>query len=82
MIEEGFSESDLLEAIRVRSRILENYPDESRCLVLGYFQISENVSSPLHIVFDYSNDNLVDIITAYLPQNPWWLSPAKRGKVI
>jgi metal-responsive CopG/Arc/MetJ family transcriptional regulator len=37
MIEEGFSEENLLEAITGKCRVLENYPDESRCLILGYF---------------------------------------------
>ena len=80
MIEEGFSERDVLEALAGKSRVLENYLDESRCLVLGYFQSSEGVPSPLHIVCDYSKDQLVDLITAYIPQAPWWDSPTKRGR--
>ena len=83
MIEEGFSESDMLEAIAAgKSKLLEYYPDEARCLVVGRFQISENINSTLHVVFDYSNDKVVDIITAYIPQKPWWVTPTKRGKLI
>jgi hypothetical protein len=44
MVEEGFDEHDLLEAIAGRSRILEHYPDESRCLILGYFRMGESLA--------------------------------------
>ena len=40
----------------------------------------DNVSSPLHIVYDYSNDEVVDIVTAYIPQKPWWETPSRRGR--
>jgi len=53
IIEEGFTESDIIEAVTGKSRILEDYPDQSRCLVAGYFQLTENVRSPLHLVFEY-----------------------------
>ena len=80
MIEEGFGEADLLEAVAGKSKILENYPDESRCLILGQFSLSEGLRSPLHVVCDYSHVMLVDIVTAYIPQRPWWVSPTRRGK--
>ena len=81
MIEEGFGEQDILGAIgSSKSRILEDYPDESRCLIFGHFMLEEKVRSPLHVVCDYSQDSVVDIITAYLPQRPWWVAPTKRGK--
>ena len=65
MVEEGFGEDDLIEALVVRSRVLEDYPDELRCLLLGYFRTSE----------------VVDIVTAYIPQKPWW-PPTKRGRML
>ena len=81
MVEEGFCEQDVLEAIAGRSRILEHYPDEGRCLILGYFRMGERLRSPIHVVCDYSNDDLVDIVTAYIPQRPWWVTPTKRGRM-
>ena len=81
MIEEGFSEENIVEAVTGKGRILENYPDESRCLMLGRFVVSGKVRSPLHIVCDYSRNDLIDIITAYIPQKPWWISPTKRGRI-
>ena len=80
MIEEGFSEDSLLEAIAGRCKVLENYLDESRCLILGYFSMDDKIRSPLHIVCDYSNDEVVDFITAYIPQKPWWQTPTRRGR--
>lgn len=80
MIEEGFTESDMVTALTGKSKILELYIDEHRCLILGSFKISENARSPLHLVCDYSRDEVVDIVTAYIPQKPWWISPSQRGQ--
>src|SRR5262245_16407868 len=80
MIEEGFTESDLVAALTGKSKILELYVDEQRCLILGSFKLSENVRLPLHLVCDYSRDDAVDIVTAYIPQKPWWISPSQRGQ--
>jgi hypothetical protein len=77
MLEEGFAEEDLIEALAGDSRILEHYPDDFRCLILGYFSTGVDVRAPLHAVCDYSNGGLVDIVTAYVPQRPWWLTPTK-----
>jgi hypothetical protein len=72
---------DLLEALGGEGRILECYPSEMRCLVLGYLALTERLRIPLHVVCDYSNPNVVDIITAYVPQKPSWVTPAKRGRL-
>ena len=80
MIEEGFGEQDILEAVSGKSKILEDYTDESRCLILGYFRLGQKTRSPLHVVCDYSQETVVDIVTAYIPQRPWWISPTRRGK--
>jgi hypothetical protein len=82
MIEEGFGEQDVLGAVASgKSRILEDYRDESRCLIFGHFMLDEKTRSPLHIVCDYSQTGVVDIVTAYVPQRPWWVTPTKRGKI-
>ncbi len=81
MIEVGFDERDLLEALGGKGRILECYPSEMRCLILGYFALTERLRIPLHVVCDYSKPNVVDIITAYVPQKPSWVTPAKRGRL-
>jgi len=78
MIEEGFSEEEIVSALTGKSKVIEHYHDESRCLVLGHFG-SGGARSPLHVVCDYSLKGLVDIITAYIPQKPWWVTPTRRG---
>jgi hypothetical protein len=56
------------------------YEEEKRCLILGHFLWNKGRKSPLHVVCDYSNQNIIDLVTAYVPQMPWWISPIKRGK--
>jgi len=52
MVEEGFSEENLVDAVAGKSRIIEDYPNELRCLILGRFLVSEKEPVPLHIVCD------------------------------
>lgn|SRR5574341_34987 len=80
MFAEGFSLNDIVEAVTGKSRILEHYPNSSRCLVVGYFQMSDKVRAPLHIVIEYSSVDEIDIVTAYIPQKPWWVTPWQRGR--
>lgn len=80
MIEEGFSEQDMIKALLEDSRIIEVYKEEKRCLIIGHFLWNKGRKSPLHVVCDYSNQKIIDLVTAYIPQMPWWISPIKRGK--
>jgi len=82
MMEEGFNETNSIEAITDKGRIIENYADDSRCLILGNFHFTDAATSPLHIVCDYSKSDVIDIVTAYIPQKPWWISPTQRGKIL
>ena len=80
MVEEGFSEGNIAEAIE-NGKILENYSDEKRCLIIGSFHFTEKTTSPLHVICDYTNSDIIDIVTAYIPQKPWWTSPIKRREI-
>jgi len=80
MIEEGFDENHLLEALQGKIRVVEAYPEESRYLVLGRFRFTAKVTCPLHVLCDLSNQGIVDIVTAYIPRRPWWTSPTQRGR--
>ena len=82
MIEEGFNEGNIIEAITGKSKIIEDYSDDCRCLILGRFLFMHSTTSSLHVICDYSRTDLVDIVTAYIPQKPWWISPTKRGKIL
>lgn len=78
MIEEGFDENHLVEALTGKLQLLEEYEDEERCLVLGRFSFTSSTRSPLHVVCAVSHEQNVDIVTAYIPQRPWWISPTQR----
>ena len=80
MIEEGFDENQMVEALRGRIRVLEEYPDEHRSLVLGRFYFTATTTSALHVLCDLSDESVLDIVTAYIPQRPWWVTPAQRGR--
>ena len=80
MIEEGFDEQQLVEALRGRIRVLEEYPDEHRSLVLARFHFTPTATSALHVLCDVSDERVLDIVTAYVPQRPWWVTPAQRGR--
>lgn len=79
MVEEGFDEAHLVAAIRGRLVLVEDYADEDRHLVLGHFHFSLGARSPLHLVCEFPDPDFVDIVTAYIPQSPWWASPTQRG---
>lgn len=67
-------------AILGESRIIEMYDEDKRCLILGHFLWDDRIKSSIHLVCDYSNRKLIDIVTAYIPQRPWWVSPTQRGR--
>lgn len=80
MIEEGFDENQLIEALSGRIKVLEEYPTENRCLVLGRFRYTATTTCALHVLCDLTNENVLDIVTAYVPQRPWWVTPTQRGR--
>jgi hypothetical protein len=81
MLEEGFDEGNIIEVLTGRGRrILEEYPEQHRCLVLGSCVIGAKRHIHLHVVCDLSDEEVLDIVTAYLPQLPWWVTPSRRGQ--
>lgn len=80
MIEEGFDERQMLGALAGKLTLVEAYEDEARYLILGHFHFTPKRRSPLHVLCDVSLTNVVDIVTAYIPQRPWWRSPTERGR--
>ncbi len=81
MLEEGFDEGNIIEILTGRGhKILEEYPEQQRCLILGSCPVGQKTRMHLHVVCDYSNEEVLDIVTAYIPQRPWWVTPSKRGQ--
>ncbi len=79
MFAEGFSVSDAIAVLTGKLRMLERYPEQARCLVLGYYQMSATVCAPLHIVVEHSSLDEIEIITAYIPEKPVWVTPWQRA---
>lgn len=78
MVEEGFELSHCEEAL-LNGRVLEEYPKEHRCLILGTFHWTPTTTDHLHVVVDYSDPNWLDFVTAYIPRSPVWEAPDRRG---
>ena len=72
-----------IEAALVQGEILEAYPDDPRgesCLVLGYADVK-----PIHAVLGWASirgedENILRIITVYIPQPPKWNDPQTRRR--
>jgi hypothetical protein len=79
MFKEGFGEDQVVEAV-MTGRVLEEYPQDCRCLIVGYPHLEGERPIPLHVVCDYYDPEWVDIVTAYVPQKPWWDTPTRRGR--
>lgn len=72
---DGLSMADMLHAIRT-GKIIERYPDRSRCLIFG-----RNADAlPVHVVVDFGAGRSVDIVTTYVPQRDQWIRRQIRKK--
>ena len=67
---EGFTELDVVRAVEY-GRELAVYPEDARMLVLGYIVVSPRLKLPLHVVLEYRKSRFVDIVTAFIPKEPY-----------
>ncbi len=66
---EGFTETDIVQTV-LYGRELMRYWEDERLLVLGYLPVSASVKIPLHVVLEYRTHRWVDVVTAFIPQDP------------
>jgi hypothetical protein len=69
--------AEVEEALRDRSGIIEDYPDDKRgpsCLILGF----TNAARPLHVQVSYADRPLLKIITLYEPDSDHWIDLRQR----
>ncbi len=66
---EGFTELDMVRAIEY-GRELAVYPEDARMLVLGYIVVSPRLKLPLHVVLEYARPRFLDVVTAFIPNEP------------
>ena len=50
--------------------VIEEYPERARCLVFSMLPDD----TPLHVVCDYSQGNVLLIVTVYIPDDREWIS--------
>ncbi len=77
MLQEGFTEWDVLKALEW-GRELAIYPEDGRILVLGYMVFPPRLRIPLHVVLDYTPPRRVDIVTAFIPKEPYRVYSRRR----
>jgi hypothetical protein len=74
---EGFSEQDMVEVMLTGNELLHYWQDK-RLLVLGYIELSSTVKIPLHVVMEYGKPRWVDIVTAFIPEEPHQITSRAR----
>jgi hypothetical protein len=74
---DGIAPEDAVHAI-LTGEVIEEYPDRQRVLVFAV--LPDNV--PLHVVCDYSQTNVLLIVTVYIPDERQWIGfrVRKKGK--
>ena len=70
---EGVTPEDAVYIV-LNGNIIERSPERKRTLVFG--MMTSNI--PLHVVCDYSNDDLILIPTVYIPSRRRWVSSQRR----
>jgi hypothetical protein len=79
-ISEGFTEADIVATLE-HGREIAVYPEDSRMLILGYICVS-TIKIPLHVVVDYSLYRWLDVVTAFIPENPYRVISRERVAIL
>jgi len=72
---DGVTPDDLVHVV-LTGEIIEEYPKRKRVLVYGMMTIN----IPLHVVCDYSNDDLILIPTVYIPSRRRWVFRRRKTR--
>jgi len=73
----NISIAEIEEAVRYRSEMIEDYPDDKygpSCLILGFTKAGR----PLHLQCSYPSRKIIKIITLYEPNPNYWLDFRER----
>ena len=74
-LKDGVTGGDILYVIE-HGEIIEEYPERKRCLIFA----TTRSGIPLHIVVDYSCEDELQVVTAYIPNRRKWIAYRKRRK--
>lgn len=72
---DGLSPRDIKDII-INGKVIESYPERERYLIYG--TLSDDM--PVHVVIDYSDDELIVVVTAYIPDEREWIAFQKRKR--
>ena len=73
-LKEGFERKHIEEAI-FSGKIIEIYPEEKRLLICGKITLSQRYQFYLHVVCEYSDEEYLELITSYIPDEKLWSKP-------
>ena len=74
---DGLSPVDIKE-ILLTGKIIESYPERERHLIYGILPNTNDL--PVHVVVDYSDNEQVVAVTAYIPDEREWIAFQKRRR--
>ncbi len=73
---DGVEPEDIVYVL-LNGKVIEQYPERNRLLVYG--KMLNNV--PLHIVCNYSDSELLYIVTVYIPSSIEWIANFQKRKL-
>lgn len=79
-LKEGFDRKNMVEAV-MNGKIIEDYFDEQRCLVCGATKLTEKTMIYLHIICEYFDEEYIEFVTAYIPDDTIWKNPPFRRRI-
>ena len=74
-VKDGLSPRDIKNVI-LTGKIIESYPERERHLIYGV--LSNDMS--VHVVIDYSDNELIVAVTTYIPNEREWIAFQKRKR--
>lgn len=78
-LKEGFDRKNMVEAV-MNGKIIEDYFDEQRCLVYGVTNLTKKTMIYLHIICEYFDEEYIEFVTAYIPDDTIWENPPFRRR--
>lgn len=71
---EGLRGKDIINTV-LNGALIECYPNRRRVLIAGEYK---NTSLPIHVVCDYTDLDVVVVVTVYIPNRWRWAHPLRR----
>ena len=77
-LKDGLTIDNDLEYTLMHGEVIEEYPDRDRMLLLGF---ASDTGFPIHIIAEYyEGDDVVTVVSAYVPEDDQWDKNYKTRK--